>query len=282
MSKKTRFTALVTVSMITGALLHLAVRQPAAKGQAALPTATKLQEPNKAEPRMTVVCQLAGRGLVLSMVPEGTVVKKADLLCELDASELRDRLTEREIAVKQSENEVRACQLAQEVALMALNEYQEGTFLHEKAAIELEIKRDQSTLAQTSDRLDKVNSLYTKGETSKAQKVSAELAIQGTRFALEMAQNKLQVLLNTTRPNTILRLRGELERNRSQAMTAKEILELRRSMADRTRQQIERCRITAPCDGRVVYMTTPAGAKVQEGDQVHERQPLVRIVPAVR
>ncbi len=40
--------------------------------------------------------------------------------------------------------------------------------------------------------------------------------------------------------------------------------------------------ITAPCDGRVVHLTTPAGAKVQEGDRVHERQPLVRIVPAAR
>jgi hypothetical protein len=39
------------------------------------------------------ICQVAAGGLVLSMVPEGTVVKTGDLLCELDASELRDRLT---------------------------------------------------------------------------------------------------------------------------------------------------------------------------------------------
>ncbi len=43
--------------------------------------------------------------MVLSLAPEGTVVKKGDMVCELDASRLRDHLTDREIAVKQSEKE---------------------------------------------------------------------------------------------------------------------------------------------------------------------------------
>ena len=213
------------------------------------------------------------------MVPEGTVVKTGDLLCELDASKLKDRLTDREIAVKQSETESKIGQLAHQTALNALKEYQEGTYLQDKITMHVEIKRAESNLAMVSDRLDEVTKLFQKGNATKALKVSAELNFQETKFALELAQNKLNVLENITKPNRIKRLISEVERSRSQELAAKEILELRRAQAERTRQQVAHCRITAPCDGRVVYVTLPAGASVHEGARVHEQQRLLSILP---
>jgi len=271
--------AVATVLIITGASLHAFVRQPVASAQFAAQAPLNREEANKKDRGVAVLCQVAGGGLVLSMVPEGTTVKTGDLLCELDASELRDRLTDREIAVKQSESESKVGKLAHQAALMALKEYQEGMYVQEKAAIMCEVKRAESNLAMVSDRVDEVTKLFQKGNASKAQRVSAELNFQETKFALEMAQSKLNLLQNLTRPNTVKRLISEVERSRSRELAANEILELRRAQAERTRQQVKHCRITAPCDGQVVYVAPPAGARVHEGDRVHEQQRLLSVLP---
>lgn len=273
------FMAVVTVSITTGALLHALVRQPVAKAQAAAQTPPPREEPNKKDRGVAVLCQVAGGGLVLSMVPEGTMVKTGDLLCELDAYKLRDRLTDREIAVKQCENTSKVGQLAHQAALMALKEYQEGTYLQDKAAIEREIKRAESNLAMASDRVDEVTRQFQRGIASKGLKVSAELNFQETKFTLELADIRRNVLENLTKPDTIKKLISEVERSHSQELAANEILELRRAQVESTRQQVEHCRITAPCDGRVVYVSPPDGGKVQEGNRVHERQRLLSILP---
>ena len=46
-------------------------------------------------------------------------------------------------------------------------------------------------------------------------------------------------------------------------------------------EQIENCRIMAPCDGRLVFVAAPTSAIIHEGDIVRERQRLFRIVPAL-
>jgi HlyD family secretion protein len=273
------FMALLMVSIIMGALLHVSVRQPTANAQAAAQEPQPREEQSKKDQSVAVLCQVVGGGLVLSMVPEGTIVKTGDLLCELDASKLRDRLTDREIAVKRSENESKTGQLAHEAALMALKEYQEGIYLQDKAAIEREIKRAESNLAMASDRVDEVTKQFQRGVVTNALKVSAELNFQETKFAFELAASRLILLENLTKPNTLKRLISDIERSRSQELAAKEILELRRAQAERTQKQIEHCRITAPCDGKVVYLSPTAGARVHEGDTVHEQQRLVRILP---
>lgn len=274
-----RLIAVVTFLMITGALLHALVRHPKAQAEVAAQAPPRREEQSNKDSRVAVLCQVAGGGLVLSMVPEDTTVKTGDLLCELDSSDLRDRLTDREIAVKQSESESKVGQLAHQAALMALKEYQDGTYLQDKAAIERDIRRAESNLVVASDHLDNVTKLFQKGTASKAQKVSAELAFQETRFAFELANSKLNTLQNITKPNTVKRLISEVERSRSQELAANEILELRRTQADRTRQQVNHCRITAPCDGRVVNVAPPAGPAVHEGDRVHEQQRLLSILP---
>ena len=208
------------------------------------------------------------------------MVKTGDLLCELDSFRLKDRLTKQEIADKQSENESTIGQLAHQAALMALKAYEEGTYLQDKAALQCDVKRAEINLATTGDHVDEVRRLFEKGTISNAHKVAAELSLQETKFALELAQSKLHILESVTKPNTIKRLIGEVERCRSGELAAKDILELRRAQAERTRQQLEHCRIMAPCDGRVVSASLASGGNVHEGDRVHERQRLLSILPA--
>jgi HlyD family secretion protein len=209
---------------------------------------------------MAVSCQVEKGGRILSLLPDGTVVKKGDLVCELDASDLKDRLTDQTIAMKRTESERKIGQVTHEVALAAVKEYKEGTYLQDKAAIMREIKRAESNLALAADHLDEILKLFQKGTVSKGQKVATELAFQETKFAIEAAQNRLSVLENFTKSNTIKRLISEVEKARSQELAAQDILELEGARAEKTRRQIENCRITAPCDGLVVRRSTPDGA----------------------
>ena len=138
-----------------------------------------------------VVCTVEKGGTILSLVPGGMAVKKGDLVCELDASGLNDRLIEETIAVKRAEGEYKTARLAHEAAMLAVKEYSESTYLLDKAATQCEIKLAESELAQASDHVDEVQRNFDKGTASKAQKVATELSFQRTKFALELAQTKL-------------------------------------------------------------------------------------------
>ncbi len=113
MLRTRELTVVVMVSMIAGAILHAVISQPSVKAQAGQPFPHP-QEQDKSPHGVTVVCQVEGGGRILSIVPEGTHVKRGDLLCELDASSLKDRLTERDVAVKLCEIELQQARLAHE------------------------------------------------------------------------------------------------------------------------------------------------------------------------
>jgi HlyD family secretion protein len=229
---------------------------------------------------VVVSCQVERGAKILSLLPDGTLVKKGDLICELDASDLKDRLIDHTISVKRAESENKIAQLSHEAAVRDLQEFEEATYIYNKAAFQREIKHAESMLAEASDQVDEVNKLWEQGKLSRARKVAAELALQETKFALELAQSKLSSLENYTRPNAIKRLRSEIVKALSREQTAKEVGNLERARAEKTRLQIENCRITAPCDGRLALASPPASvALLGEGDRVHERQRLFRVIP---
>jgi HlyD family secretion protein len=230
------------------------------------------------QPGQAVRCQVEKARLVLYLVPDGAVVKKGDLVCELDGTDLNDRLIDLTIAMKRAESERKIGQLSHEVALAAVKEYKEGTYLQDLGAIKHEIKRSESTLALASDRAEQITKMFRKGEKSQLEKVEADMALQESKFALQTAQYQLTILENLTGPNLIRRLVTEVEKASSQERAAQDILELERARAEKTRRQSENCRISAPRDGRVVLGRAAAGSTINEGDMVRERQLLFTVV----
>ena len=68
---------------------------------------------------------------------------------------------------------------------------------------------------------------------------------------------KLNDLENYAKPLAVKRFESEVEKTYSQELAAKEISELRQSQVERTRRQIENCKLKAPCDGRLVIAQHP-------------------------
>ena len=88
-----------------------------------------------------VLCQVEGSTTIISIIDEGTKVKKGDLVCELDSASLRDQLTNQKIATQGAEASYQNAKLTREVAEIAVKEYVEGIYLQDKATCQ---GRDQA------------------------------------------------------------------------------------------------------------------------------------------
>ena len=216
-----------------------------------------------------------GRTVVVTSVPEGMRVEKGDLICELDPSELRDRLATEEIVVRGAEADVVAARIAREVAVMAVIEYMQGSFPQELARTEGEIKLAEAKLASAEDNLDWSRRMFVKGYVSASEQTVSELALKQARFALEEAQSHKKVLIDYSKGRTIKALTGAVEAARANELAKQAVLERERSVQKRLRDQIGHCRVAAPAAGRITY-TAPIGA----GAIVHEGQLLGRVVSA--
>jgi len=179
---------------------------------AALPITVTDKGALESSKNQDVQCQVEGSTAIISILPEGTKVKKGDLVCELDSASLNDSLTNQKIATQGAEASFQNAKLTREVAEIAVKEYEEGIFLQDKATCEGEIKLAESDLARSSDRVDWAVRMYEKGYVSKAAKVSEELNFQKAKFALEQAESKLHVLLDYTRGKTIKELPARSKR----------------------------------------------------------------------
>ena len=110
-----------------------------------------------------VICQVEKGGMILSVLPDRSLVKKGDVVCELDSADLKDRLIEQTIAARRAETEYQAARLARELAELASKQYKESSYLLEKAAIQSEIKLAESNLTSTADQLDHTTRGFEKG-----------------------------------------------------------------------------------------------------------------------
>jgi RND family efflux transporter MFP subunit len=245
---------------------------------AALPITVSDKGSLESSKNQDVLCQVEGSTTIISIVAEGTKVKKGELVCELDSASLNDQLTNQKIAVQGADASYQNAKLTREVAEIAVKEYEEGIYLQDKATIQGEIKLAESDLARAGDRVDWANRMYEKGYVSKAQKVSEELNFQKAKFTLEQSQSKLNVLENYTKHKTIKELRSEVEKALSDELAKKQTFQLEKDKQTKLEKQIANCKLFAPGDGIVVYANDPMRSfgsnqpQIEEGATVRERQ----------
>jgi multidrug resistance efflux pump len=215
-----------------------------------------------------------GRITVLSSRPDGSRVEKGDVVCELDPADLNDRLDSGAIEVQAAQAGAQGARLSREAAEMELDEYKEGRFVQDMAAVGGEIKLAESDLMRGQSKLDWARRMYDKGFLSMAQKDSEEAAFKKAQFALEQAQSKKQELLNHTRSKMTRALMGAIESARERELR-KQARSLRaQATLKKLRDQLGRCKVAAPVAGRVRY-DAPMGT----GAVVLDGQVLFRIVP---
>jgi HlyD family secretion protein len=246
----------------------------------------------KAKEKIIIKNEIEGRTSIVSLIPEGTQVKKGDLLIELDASVLEDSKIDQEIAVQkayaafidanetlavvqnQAISDVNVAQLTLEFAIQDLDQYIKGLYPNEETTANNDITLREEELKRAEETLTWSQKLYEKKYISQTELMADKLAVTRSKNNLELAQNNLGLLEDFTYHRNIAQLKSDvtqaemaLERTerKSRALViqaeadlkAKE-LEYKRQQDkfDKIEDQLGKAKIYSPADAMVIYATT--------------------------
>jgi HlyD family secretion protein len=188
----------------------------------------------------------SGRGMTLTyLAASGSIVKKGDLLAEIDAQDMRDHLDDVEAQVIQADLDIKKRKTVLVAQMEAMRQ------------------RLRSARADMLKAREDLKALDVKSSISQEQlKLAAEefkAAYDETAAEIPLTEERLQADMNI-------------------AMIGYEQMVRHR---DRHRHDIERCRITSPIGGMAVLQTTNRNgelSQIQVGERVSPGQPFMRVM----
>ena len=253
---------------------------------------------------------------ILSIVPNGENVKKGDLLVELDAALIHDRLDEQVLATEnarseqiqatvqfenqktQNETNFAESELQLSLAELELKQYEDeegGTFQLDLQLIDLNIQTAEANrLIQQAD-LKGIELLAKLGYRSKGDLQQARLsALSADKEVARQVSTRKELLVYTYR-RTKIELEGKVATAKRTLIqvgrdnTAKQLrAEAAKNAADRGlvkeeeklakyTKQLEKCKIFAPHDGMATYAVERDRSYIGEGRTVRERQRIITL-----
>jgi len=260
--------------------------------------------PGSLEPARTLdaYCVVEGQTTIISIKPEGSAIKKGEIVCELDSATLRDRLTNQQLAEKQSELESHRAEFARETAELALREYVEGTLPRERNRLNAEIGLARSAIERAESSLKRARAAHerlkgaaaARGAATTPADIAAELDIVDRRDAgdqtmerekkaIELATAQLDLLEKYTASRTTRELKIDAEQKKSDELAKKAAWSLATGITRKLVRQIEHCTIYAQGDGLLIYANDPNRQfrrnlpQIEEGATVRERQKIFSI-----
>lgn len=242
-----------------------------------------------------VECELeGGMAKLVTIVAEGTRVKKNDVVATLDTDTLMKALNEQRVKWELAETKVTSSQSdvvqakskqgtenakaekTYKLAKIALKKYldPEGEFRKEQEKLKGGLEDAKKKLQDAEAELDFYRKQLKKGFGQLSDVTSKEISVQQQRNVLNSATAELRVLEKFTREENETKLQfeaddaeREVERTRdaqksavekaeSELKNAQSAAKIEKQTLDRIQQQIDRCTIKAPSDGIVVYATS--------------------------
>lgn len=261
--------------------------------------------------------ELQGTARIVYIIPEGTYVKKGDLLVELDAGEAEDQLTQQQIQYETAlakkvasenaliitkstvESEISTAQLDVQFAEMDLKKFESQERAQQKRNAEIDIISAKESLQIAEDKLHWSELLTKKDFETKSNLDKDRLTVTNQKLALEKAETQLQMLeqfdlekLQAKYESALNEARKQLDRVRKQGeskiaqseadlRSAQATLELNQSKLEKQKKQLEATKLYAPQDGLVVYASNgnrySNESLIEAGATVRNRQELVKI-----
>ena len=245
----------------------------------------------KARDQVVIKNEVEGRTSIITLVREGSNVKKGDLLVELDASTLQDGKIDQEIRVKnteasfinaqenlaivssQADSDVNEAALKVEFAEQDLKKYEEGQYPKDVNEVQKRITLAREELKRAQQTLEWSNTLFEEKYLSETEKTADEIAAKRKQLEVDLAEADLKLLQNFTYPRQIRQLKSDVQqaasaldrakrkadadKRQAQAdLTAKEAEHVRQQQKlEKILNQLTKTKILAPCDGLIVYAT---------------------------
>lgn len=261
--------------------------------------------------------EVEGTSRIIYIVPEGSYVRKDDLLVELDSSQAQDQFNQQQINVEKAQfaliqaqaqldiqrsttnSDIRAGLLRLDLARLDLEKFERGQRLVDLVEASNKLVQAQAQLSVNLDNYHFSTNLAARGYETQQKVDSDRLAVLGNQNSLIVASNQIWMLqefdlrkqLTTFRSN-VEEAEKELERIIAQSvsriaqyqadlLTQSNTLVLSQRKLDRDRKNLESARILAPQDGLVVYPVSEnrfsQESLIEEGAVVRNRQELIKL-----
>jgi HlyD family secretion protein len=246
----------------------------------------------KARDQTIIKNEVEGRTSIVSIILEGTRVKKGDLLVELDVSTLEDQKIDQDIRVQnaeaayigakenlavienQAKSDVDLAKLTLEFAQQDLEKYIRGEHPYELDKANADITLAEEELAKATDTFMWSQKLYDQNYISKTELQGDKLSKDKTQLDVEMAKKSKDLLTDYTYKRNLAKLQSDvnqaemaMERTERKAnadiiqaqaeLKAKESeFERQKDKLAKVEDQIKKTKVYAPADGLVIYATS--------------------------
>ncbi len=238
-----------------------------------------------------VRCRVKSKGragtAILEIVPEGSLVKQGDFLVQLDDSLFVDELTLQKITAATDKASVIQAESDLDTAKRVLQEYENGTYEQERAALEAEQALADEMLRRAGDYRRYSESLNRKGYITNTQLEADKFAVVKAEKDLALATQKLALFEKYTRDRMVAQYSADIKKQEANLEAAQFKLEQSQLLLKELQQQIDHCRIVAPMDGMVVYANELDGdgdvaVVIEDGVVVRDGQDIIRMPDPTR
>ncbi|MGJ8726693.1 MAG: efflux RND transporter periplasmic adaptor subunit [Roseibacillus sp.] len=258
-----------------------------------------------------------GESRIISLIPEGTYVKKGDLLVEFDAGEAENKVEEqrvqyqsREAALVKAQNDLiitksttesEISQAEQEVrfATMDLEKFEQLEKVHKLRESELKIDAAEEALKLSQQKYEWSLKLAEKGFETQSQVDRDKLDVSFRSKEFETAKSTFKMLetfdlikqhaeFTSKKKEAIAKLgrakkQGESKTTQHEAAvkSAEITLKVTKESLDKKTKQLDATKVYAPQDGLLIYAKPryywSDDAQITEGAMVRNRMDLVKI-----
>ncbi|MFM1802345.1 MAG: Macrolide export protein MacA [Planctomycetota bacterium] len=218
----------------------------------------------------------AGRSTrILTIVPDGSKVKKDDVLCTLDSREFEEMVRLQLINVERAKADLLQAEMELKVAEIAMDEYRDGTAKQQIQTLNGRIALAQTDSTRLTGRLDWARKMLEKGYLSKASVRLEELALQRSDMQLTDAMTQLNTYEKYSMPKQMHQLQTRITSYKTNHLLETKRFERYQERLENYRKQVEKCVIRAPHDGMAVYANEDDGdTRIEEGAEVRQGQDL--------
>jgi HlyD family secretion protein len=246
----------------------------------------------KSRDQFVVKSQVEGRTSIIFVVDEGVVVKKGELLVELDSSTLQDRLVDQQIQVEntdadfvsatenlevakiQMQSNIAKAEQDNQFAIEDKSKYLEGDWPKQQMEANTTVTLAEEDLKRATDEFSWSEKLFAEKYISETEYRADELALKRADLEVALAMESLRLLEEYTHKRRIAELDSDIVQmsltlERVQRESSSDLVQatarLRAREAELNRQksrllkiedQILKTMIYAPADGMVVYATS--------------------------
>lgn len=216
-----------------------------------------------------------GSTRILKLIPDGSYVKKGDVLCQLDSRDLEEVVRLQKINLQQAMAMEKYTEMDMEVSNIMLQEYLQGSAKQRVQALNAQIALANFDASRITGRLAWSRRMYDKGYLSKTTVRAEELALQRSDMMLTQAQNALKTFQKYTLPKTEHSFQSRILSQKYLLTYYQRWVNSQKERLKKFEEQVAKCTVRAPHDGLIIYANEDDGdTRVEVGSEMRQGQDL--------